>query len=66
MIKRIAAIEGDVIVHNGQTETVPAGCFYVLGDNQSNSHDSRYWEDPYVKPEDVIAKLLLPINTEPI
>lgn len=42
MIKRIAAIEGDVIIHNGQTEAVPAGCFYVLGDNQSNSHDSRY------------------------
>lgn len=65
MIKRIAAIEGDIIVHNGQTQTVPAGCFYVLGDNQSNSHDSRYWEDPYVKLEDVMAKLLLPIDTSP-
>ena len=60
MIKRIAAIEGDIIVHNSQTQTVPAGCFYVLGDNQSNSHDSRYWDGPYVKSEDVMAKLLLP------
>ena len=65
MIKRIAAIEGDIIIHNGQTQTVPAGCFYVLGDNQSNSHDSRYWEDPYVKLEDVMAKLILPIDTSP-
>lgn len=66
MVKRIAATEGDVIVHNGQTQTVPADCFYVLGDNQTNSHDSRYWEDPYVKLEDVKAKLLLPIDTRPI
>ena len=62
MIKRIAATEGDVIVHNGQTETVPEDCFYVLGDNQLNSHDSRYWDDPYVKLEDVMAKLLLPVT----
>lgn len=66
MVKRIAAIAGDIIVHNGQTQTVPTGCFYVLGDNQSNSHDSRYWEDPYVKSEDVMAKLLLPVDTSPI
>lgn len=64
MVKRIAATEGDVIVHNGQTETVPAGCLYVLGDNQSNSHDSRYWEDPYVKLEEVYAKVILPIKTK--
>ena len=65
IIKRIAAIEGDVVIHNGHTQIVPAGCFYVLGDNQSNSHDSRYWDDPYVKSEDVMAKLLLPIDTSP-
>ena len=62
MIKRIAATEGDIIVHSGQTQTVPAGCFYVLGDNQLYSHDSRYRKEPYVKLEDVMAKLLLPLE----
>ena len=62
MIKRIAATEGDIIVHNGQTQTVPIGCLYVLGDNQLNSHDSRYRKEPYVKLEDVMAKLLLPLE----
>lgn len=66
MVKRIAATEGNIIVHNGQTKTVPEDCFYVLGDNQSNSYDSRYWKYPYVKLEDVMAKLLLPIDTHPI
>ena len=65
MIKRIAAIEGQKIVHNGQTEAVPEDCFYVLGDSELDSYDSRYWEDPYVKLEDVMAKLLLPIDTSP-
>ena len=37
-------------------------CYYVLGDNAENSHDSRYWADPYVFHEDVIAKLLMPIK----
>ena len=62
MIKRIAATEGQKIVYNGQAEAVPEDCFYVLGDSELDSHDSRYWEDPYVKLEDVMAKLLLPVT----
>lgn len=29
----------------------------MLGDNAKASYDSRYWENPFVKAEDIIAKL---------
>ena len=64
LIKRIAAIGGDTIMYQGETLVVPEGSFYVLGDNASNSHDSRYWEEPFVSEEDVKAKLLLPVVTQ--
>ena len=44
--------------------TVPENSYYVLGDNAEYSDDSRYWEDPFVSHEDVIAKLLLPESEE--
>ena len=55
LVKRIAACGGEEIERNGETITVPNECFYVLGDNAENSYDSRYWEEPFVKAEDVIA-----------
>ena len=58
MVKRVAACEGDIVYFNGQSQVVPNNCFYVLGDNSDNSYDSRYWSDPFVKRETVIAKLL--------
>lgn len=58
LVKRIAAVEGDVVEKNGTSMTVPEGCYYVLGDNADNSYDSRYWENPFVKEEDVVAKLI--------
>ena len=58
MVKRIAGKGGDKVeTINGQM-VVPDECYYVLGDNVDNSYDSRFWEKPFVKKEEVIAKLL--------
>lgn len=35
---------------------VPEDCYILLGDNRQASHDSRYWEDPFVRREDIRAK----------
>ena len=64
LVKRIAACPGDTIVHQNTIMTVPENSYYVLGDNAEYSDDSRYWEDPFVSHEDVIAKLFLPESEE--
>lgn len=73
LVKRIAWCPGDLIdlrsieymdsiaipVWDDPLITVPENCFYVLGDNTENSIDSRYWDDPFVGTEDIVAKLIL-------
>ena len=71
LVKRIAGVPGDVIyaadtrltlsvdddpVGADLALTVPDGCYYVLGDNEDCSIDSRYWDDPFVGRVEVIAK----------
>lgn len=46
--------------------TVPDGCVFVLGDNRSNSVDSRYSEIGFVEKEDIIGKVILKFLPTPV
>ena len=59
MVKRIAAKGGDTITVDGRVYEVPDGCYFMLGDNKTNSYDSRYWDEPYVNGEKIVAKVIL-------
>ena len=42
--------------NDGMTFEVPEKCYFMLGDNRNYSEDSRYWKNPYVQREEILAK----------
>jgi signal peptidase I len=56
------------VVNNGGkggTYKVPDGKYFFLGDNRSNSDDSRYWQNPYISWSDIEGKarfIVFPFN----
>lgn len=37
---------------------VPEGCYLVLGDNRTNSNDARFWANPFLQREELLARAM--------
>lgn len=44
---------------DGISVVVPEGCYFMMGDNRKTSLDARFWENKFVKREDIIGKAWL-------
>ena len=73
LVKRLAAIPGDIVYLEDQTHTVsvnletenatrvlevPKDSYFMLGDNTTVSIDSRYWENPFISKDCIDAVMI--------
>ena len=72
VVKRIAGCPGERIdltkisymdsvpipIFEQEVIVVPENAYFLLGDNAQNSWDSRYWDEPFISEDDIVAKLL--------
>ena len=73
LVKRIYGCPGDVIdrselrymddtpipIFEEPVVTVPENQYFLLGDNADDSWDSRYWEEPFVNIQNIVARLFI-------
>ena len=59
MLDESEYISSDMISVCDKTFCVPDGQFFVLGDNRTNSKDSRYFEYPFIDRNKIIGKFLV-------
>ncbi len=66
----IVSVNGEILIEdyiknqeefNGNYK-IPLGKYFFLGDNRSNSNDSRYWKNPYIDYKDIKGKAVIKVS----
>ncbi len=56
-----AYLSEEIETNSCRSFTVPAGCYFLLGDNRENSDDARFWKEPFIKKSAMKGKVFFKI-----